>query len=57
MSDKQQEKIEKLEWALDVKQKYIEKIEKENNALKSTITLLEYQLKVQDRIIEEYEGG
>lgn len=33
------------------------KLRIENNDLKSTITLLEYQLKVQDRIIEEYEGG
>lgn len=33
------------------------KLEKENEKLKKVIDLMEYQLKVQDRIIKEYEDG
>lgn len=33
----------------------LERSEQENQHLKSVINLMEYQLKVQDRIIEEYE--
>lgn len=33
----------------------LERSEQENQHLKNVINLMEYQLKVQDRIIEEYE--
>lgn len=40
----------------DLHKKY-DKLEKENEQLKKVIDLMEYQLKVQDRIIKEYEDG
>ena len=47
--------IEK-KWQLE-KDKYYAKIKEENEKLKKVIDLMEYQMKVQDRIIKEYEDG
>ena len=53
---KAEAKLEKYEWALDVKQKYIEKVEKENEQLRQSIdSMIETSAEISKRNVELWE--